>query len=76
MNIYNNSFNEDLVTTDWIANNIDKYKIERKSLITDLGLSKSVLSLYLSGKRNLSKMGKATFFYYFLTLELQQKTNS
>lgn len=56
----------------WIENKMVEFGIKRNDLIKQLAIDKSSLSLVLSGKRELSKPMKATFFYYFLTYELNR----
>lgn len=58
------------VTTEWIEEQMKEYSISRKDIVKQLGIAENVVSEYLSGKRNLSLMGKAAFYYYFLTYEL------
>lgn len=56
----------------WIKKRMDEFGIKRNDLIKQLAIDKSSLSLILSGERELSKPMRATFFYYFLTYELNR----
>jgi hypothetical protein len=67
-------FSLDVNTIDilWIENKMSEFGIKRNDLVKQLAIDKSSLSLVLSGKRELSKPMRATFFYYFLTYELNK----
>ena len=60
------------ITIDWIESKMQEFGIKRNDLIKQLAIDRSSLSLILSGKRELSKPMRATFFYYFLTYELNR----
>lgn len=60
------------ITLNWIKSKMDEFGIKRKDLIKQLAIDKSSLSLLLSGSTELSKRTKATFFYYFLSYELNR----
>lgn len=60
------------ITIDWIESKMLEFGIKRNDLIKQLAIDSSSLSLILSGKRELSKPMRATFFYYFLTYELNR----
>lgn len=60
------------INLEWIDNKMKEFGIKRNDLVKQLAIDKSSLSLILSGKRDLSKAMKATFFYYFLTYELNK----
>ena len=66
------SLNVDDITIDWIESKMQEFGIKRNDLIKQLAIDRSSLSLILSGKRELSKPMRATFFYYFLTYELNR----
>lgn len=66
------SLNVDDITLEWIESKMQEYGIKRNDLIKQLAIDRSSLSLVLSGKRELSKPMRATFFYYFLTYELNR----
>ena len=66
------SFDASSVNLDWIKVKMDEFGIKRKDLIKQLAIDKSSLSLIFSGKTELSIRTKATFFYYFLTYELNR----
>lgn len=71
------SIDVDHITVDWIKEKMIEFGIKRNDLIGQLALDKSYVSLLFadeSNKRkiNLSKPMKATFFYYFLTYELNR----
>ena len=56
----------------WIESRMLEFGIKRNDLVKQLAIDKSSLSLVLSGKRELSKPMRATFFYYFMTYELNR----
>lgn len=60
------------ITLEWIEAKMKEFGIKRNDLIKQLAIDRSSLSLILSGKRELSKPMRATFFYYFLTYELNR----
>lgn len=66
------SLNVDDITVEWIENKMKEFGIKRNDLIKQLAIDSSSLSLIMSGKRELSKPMRATFFYYFLTYELNR----
>ncbi len=66
------SLNIDNITIQWIECKMSEFGINRKDLVKQLAIDKSSLSLILSGNRELSKPMRATFFYYFLTYELNR----
>lgn len=61
------------ITIEWIEAQMETYGIKRKDLIKQLAIDKSSLSLIFSGKTELSQRTKATFFYYFLTYQLNSQ---
>lgn len=63
------------ITIEWIDSRMKEFGIKRNDLIKQLALDKSYISrLFGKGdfKVALSKPMKATFFYYFLTYELNR----
>lgn len=66
------SLDVDDITLEWIETRMLEFGIKRNDLIKQLAIDRSSLSLILSGKRELSKPMRATFFYYFLTYELNR----
>lgn len=66
------SLNVEDITLEWIGSRMQEFGIKRNDLIKQLAIDRSSLSLVLSGKRELSKPMRATFFYYFLTYELNR----
>ena len=66
------SLNVDDITVEWIESKMQEFGIKRNDLIKQLAIDRSSLSLIMSGKRELSKPMRATFFYYFLTYELNR----
>ncbi len=60
------------ITVEWIESKMQEFGIKRNDLIKQLAIDRSSLSLIMSGKRELSKPMRATFFYYFLTYELNR----
>lgn len=61
------------VTPDWILERIDRFGLTRRDVWSALGFDSSQLSLFLTGKRPLSKSVRRSFFYFFLALELAQR---
>lgn len=66
------SLNVEDITVGWIESKMQEFGIKRNDLIKQLAIDRSSLSLIMSGKRELSKPMRATFFYYFLTYELNR----
>ena len=66
------SLNVEVITLEWIESKMNEFGIKRNDLIKQLAIDRSSLSLIMSGKRELSKPMRATFFYYFLTYELNR----
>lgn len=66
------SLNVEDITLEWIESKMTEFGIKRNDLIKQLAIDRSSLSLIMSGKRELSKPMRATFFYYFLTYELNR----
>lgn len=60
------------VNIEWIEKKMDEFGIRKNDLIGQLGINKSTLSLYFSGERGLTQTAKASFFYYFLTYQLNR----
>ncbi|WP_417444662.1 hypothetical protein [Joostella sp.] len=66
------ALNVDDIDLKWVESKMNEFGIKRKDLIKQLAIDKSSLSLVMSGNRELSKPMRATFFYYFLTYELNR----
>lgn len=69
------SLQVDDINIEWIKTKMDEFGIKRNDLIKQLAIDKSYMSrLFSDGKHHveLSKPMKATFFYYFLTYELNR----
>jgi hypothetical protein len=66
------SLDVDRINVQWIEGKMEEFGISRNDLVKQLAIDKSSLSLILSGNRELSKPMRATFFYYFLTYELNR----
>ncbi len=66
------SLDVDDIDLNWIELKMHELGLKRKDLISQLAIDKSSLSLIFSGNRELSKPMRATFFYYFLTYELNR----
>lgn len=60
------------IDLEWIEKKMNEFGIKRKDLIKQLAIDKSSLSKIFSGRVELSKRTRATFFYYFLTYELNR----
>ena len=52
------------VDADWITGNMQRLGLRAKDIVNHMGLDKSEASLILAGERNLSKLGKAAFYYF------------
>lgn len=70
------TLNVEDITVNWIEDKMQEFGIKRKDLEKQLAIDKSSLSLIMSGNRELSKPMRATFFYYFLTYELNRDFRS
>ncbi len=70
------SLDVESIDINWIKNKMKDYGIKRKDLIKQLAINESYLSRVFSKDKkysvDLSKPMKATFFYYFLTYELNE----
>lgn len=66
------SLQVDNISIDWVESKMEEFGIKRNDLIKQLAIDKSSLSEMFSGNRGLTKSMKATFFYYFLTYELNR----
>lgn len=66
------SLDVDRINVRWIEGKMEEFGISRNDLIKQLAIDKASLSLILSAHRELSKPMRATFFYYFLTYELNK----
>lgn len=60
------------ITPEWIESKMNEFGIKRNDILTHLHIDKSTLSLYLNGERNMSRLAKAAFFWYFLTFEINR----
>ena len=60
------------INFQWIKSRMVEFELKQKDLIRQLAIDKSSLSLIVNGKVELSKRTKATFFYYFLTYEINR----
>ena len=69
-NVY--SLDVDHITLDWITSRMEEFGLKRKDLIKQLAIDKVSLSKICNGVTSLSKPMKATFYYYFLTYELNR----
>lgn len=58
------------VNAEWITDNMQRLGLKAKDIVNHTGLDKSEISLILSGERNLSKMGKAAFYYFLKYYEM------
>lgn len=60
------------ITGEWIREQMEIYGIKPKDVIRQTGLTQSEISLFLSGKRNMTRAIRALFYYYFLTYRLNR----
>lgn len=54
----------------WINDNMTRLGLKAKDIASHTGLDKSSLSLYMSGGRELSKLTKIAFYYFFKYYEM------
>lgn len=66
--VFKPNFNE--VTPQWVFDRMKELDINRNTLLAQTGLDKGTLSLVLNDARSMTRTMKATFYYYFLTYEL------
>ena len=59
-------FDSDMIDYKWIRDKMHDLRLNRADIIDHLGIDNSTISLLLSGKRELTKWQKATFYYYFM----------
>ena len=69
------SLNLDLVTPEWIKERMDTLHIHTKDLVKQLGITPSEISVFVNGKRPMSRAMRSMFYYYFLTFELNVRTH-
>lgn len=62
----------DVVSVGWIKDSMSQNELKASDLEILLGIDKSTLSLYLTGKRELSRGVKAMFFYFFNLIALDK----
>jgi hypothetical protein len=60
------------ITKEWISEQMQDLGIKPKDIISQLGVDKSSLSLYLNGKNKMNKLVRASFYYYFLVYRLNR----
>lgn len=60
------------VNSEWIKERMAEFDIKTKDIISQTGLDKSSLSLFLSGKVKMNKLVRACFYYYFLTFQINR----
>lgn len=65
----------DNITTEWIANRMEKLNLKAKHISTYTGIDKSTLSVLLSGEKDLTKWHKVAFYYFFKYRELSDFNN-
>ncbi len=58
----------EVVTPEWITQQMSRYKIALKQLAIDTGINKSSLSSVITGDKPLSDPMRAMFYYYFKTI--------
>jgi len=66
------SLDVDDISLNWVESKMKEFGLSRKDLIKQIAIDKSSLSLILSGDREIPKGVRSTFFYYFLTYELNR----
>lgn len=65
-----------IITPEWIESKMKEFNISRNDILSHLHIDKSTLSLYLSGSRNMSRLAKASFYWYFSTFEINSNLRS
>jgi hypothetical protein len=65
-------FDHSTITPEWITSRMEEFGINRNDLINQLQLDKERISQILNGKRGLTRLMRAAFYYYFLTFELNR----
>lgn len=61
------------VTPEWIRERMDALSLPIKSLVKHLGITSSEISVFINGKRPMSRAVRSMFYYYFLTCELNSR---
>lgn len=61
-----------IVTPEWLSEKMTEYSVRPNDFIAQLGLTKSEVSLFLSGKRPMSRVVRSAFFFYFLSFQLNR----
>ncbi len=61
----------DMVTIQWIKDKMSQQRLKAVDLEILLGIDKSSISLYLNGKRELTRSIKSMFYYFFMYNEIQ-----
>lgn len=62
----------EIVTPEWIKEQMNKYKIGSKKLVTDFGIAKAEISAMINGHREMGIRTKGLFYYYFKYTEIQK----
>lgn len=70
------ALNLDIVTPEWIRERMEALNIHTKDLVQQLGITPSEISVFVNGKRPMSRAMRAMFYYYFLTFELNARAHS
>jgi len=66
------TLNIEEITVEWVKAKMQEFGLNNKDLIKQLAIDKATLSLILSSNREIPKSVRSTFFYYFLTYELNR----
>lgn len=67
------SLDVSFINIEWIKNRMKEFGIKRKDLVKQIAIDKSSLNLIFSENTKLSNRTKATFYYYFLTYQINQE---
>ena len=62
----------EIVTPEWIKEQMNKYKIGSKKLVADFGIAKAEISAMINGHREMGIRTKGLFYYYFKYTEIQK----
>lgn len=66
----------DGITPEWIKENMKRIGIYQRDLSRQIGINETSISLYLNGKRTMTKAVQALFYYYFAFYDLNANLRS
>jgi len=62
----------EVVTAEWIKQQMQRYKIGAKKMVEDLGVAKSDISAMINEHKAMGGRTRAMFYYYFKFIESQR----